>query len=104
MTNTEALTALSAALPRLMWRVGGPLPWASVYGTLDGTEFAVSPPDVPGFPAVGQTAWRCSVRNQNAATVITREQRDGETLPELVRRTAADLAAWVARVQDAVSP
>lgn len=104
VTNIEARDALAVAFPRLTWRLGGTEAWASVYGTLNGIEFAVSPPDVPGFPSVGQTSWRCSVRNQLAATVMTREQRDGETLPDLVRRTTADLVAWVDSVRQAVSP
>lgn len=104
MTNTEARDALAVAFPRLTWRLGGTEAWASVYGTLNGIEFAVSPPDVPGFTCVGQTSWRCSVRNQLAATAMTRKQRDEETLPDLVRRTTSDLAAWVDSVRQAADP
>ncbi len=80
MTNTEAKTILSAAFPAITWRLAGNEWWANVYGEVGKTNIAVCPPD----EGVGRETWECSLRPCG----VTVGLRDGETLPELVRRAS----------------
>lgn len=100
MTNTEARDALAAEFPRLTWRLSGIPQWASVCGTSGDTEIKVTPPD----DYILVRTWRCSVRSMRGATAYTTELADGETIPDLVRRTVREFGAWVDSVRDAVDP
>lgn len=100
MTNTEAQTVLAAAFPAVTWRIGSQFPWASVYGRVSAhVEFVIMPPDVPGFPAVGNDTWRCLIRSAGVDVTL----RDGETLPELVRRASIVLTERAVDVARAVT-
>lgn len=100
MTNIEAKTILTAAFPSITWRIGSQHLWASVYGRVsEHAEFVIMPPDVPGFPDVGNATWRCLIRSSGVDVTL----RDGETLPEFVRRASAVLTERAIHVARAVT-
>jgi hypothetical protein len=100
MTNTEAKAILSAAFPAITWRIGSQFPWASVYGRVsEHLEFVVMPPDVPGHPKVIGDTWLCLLRPAGVDVTL----RDGETLPELVRRASIVLTERAVDVARAVT-